>query len=424
MYIRIHPGAADSGCTTEIICRDRRILIDLAAGTAVGEAGLMEGTADVDGVFFTHFHGDHIGKWNRVLPEIPLYIGAEAKKNMESVAAGIVYSNSPVRNRALQMIGKGKVTDRFQTYVPLRPITVGPFTVTAYPMDHDAFDAFMLRIDTPEGSILYTGEFREQGYLGVALERSLVSVRERGPIDYIVTDGTMLDRPGTETSDWQDKLGKKSYDLQLDITGDGALITRAQKIFQAEPYAFILMPSTAFSELAALSEGRKRNDRLLLVDRYVLSQLNLLRSTTGRRNKLYQFAHAYQFAPASQSPGKGTGTQADLAKETGFVALLNTDGPWQEEIETYRSLNPVLIYTPWEGYRNSSPVTNDLCGRFKKQIHLHSHSHAPLTALQKVLQMLPPQKALIPLHGEDTALFDSLGLSVPVLSAAETPIEL
>ena len=32
-------------------------------------------------IFLTHYHGDHIGLYNKILPEIPIYIGEFSKKS-------------------------------------------------------------------------------------------------------------------------------------------------------------------------------------------------------------------------------------------------------------------------------------------------------------------------------------------------------
>ena len=34
--------------------------------------------ADYDAIFISHYHGDHLGLCNQVLPEIPIYIGKGA----------------------------------------------------------------------------------------------------------------------------------------------------------------------------------------------------------------------------------------------------------------------------------------------------------------------------------------------------------
>lgn len=41
-------------------------------------------------------------------------------------------------------------------------------TVTGYSVDHSAYDAYMYLIETPDKSILHTGDFRGHGYRGNA----------------------------------------------------------------------------------------------------------------------------------------------------------------------------------------------------------------------------------------------------------------
>ena len=81
------------GCATEIRTENDRIIIDFGANLPDSEA---EGTVDdaaliqtvfngepCDGVLFTHYHGDHIGLYQKIPQDIPLYIGSTAKKLLE-----------------------------------------------------------------------------------------------------------------------------------------------------------------------------------------------------------------------------------------------------------------------------------------------------------------------------------------------------
>ena len=86
MKITIHRGANQiGGCVTEIATTKSKILIDLGSN--------LPGTASTDytqseiellckganGIFYTHYHGDHIGHINSVPNHIPQYIGQVSK---------------------------------------------------------------------------------------------------------------------------------------------------------------------------------------------------------------------------------------------------------------------------------------------------------------------------------------------------------
>lgn len=85
MQIRIYRGTHRiGGCVTEIKTNTSRIIIDM--GEELPSAiktehspleidGVTSGNPDCNAVLITHYHGDHIGMFERVLPQIPVYMG-------------------------------------------------------------------------------------------------------------------------------------------------------------------------------------------------------------------------------------------------------------------------------------------------------------------------------------------------------------
>lgn len=81
------------GCATEIRTENDRIIIDFGANLpdseaegTVGDAALIQTVFNgepCDGVLFTHYHGDHIGLYQKIPQDIPFYIGSTAKKLLE-----------------------------------------------------------------------------------------------------------------------------------------------------------------------------------------------------------------------------------------------------------------------------------------------------------------------------------------------------
>lgn len=71
------------GCVTLISTETTKICIDFGKNLPgsrykedVEVVGLTSGEAQYDAVFFTHYHGDHIGCFEKLLPEIPLYMSS------------------------------------------------------------------------------------------------------------------------------------------------------------------------------------------------------------------------------------------------------------------------------------------------------------------------------------------------------------
>ncbi len=72
MKIIIHRGIDQiGGCITEIATDKTRIFIDLGQNLPDGEGNIQDSfanlesiekiTKDVDAIFYTHYHGDHLG---------------------------------------------------------------------------------------------------------------------------------------------------------------------------------------------------------------------------------------------------------------------------------------------------------------------------------------------------------------------------
>ena len=128
MKLTIHRGTHQiGGCVTELCTATTRIFIDFgselpdADGTEPGPPlnipGLTEPGLPCDGVFFTHTHGDHIGEIDRLLPNVPLYLGETSREI------------SLALNRRLDKVTDRKATiaalQRAQTYEPPKAIEVG-----------------------------------------------------------------------------------------------------------------------------------------------------------------------------------------------------------------------------------------------------------------------------------------------------------
>lgn len=216
MEIIIHRGTHQiGGCVTEIKTEEARIIIDMgtplpssktdneldaAAEEVIAIPGVtvpvaMDGEADknengqviksraCDAVFITHYHGDHIGRIDALLPEIPLYIG-KAAKEIYSIYSGQTKQDEKVKR-----------LQNAHAYTPGQPIQIKDITVTPLLTSHSALDAYMLLIEAEGKTVLHTGDFSLHGYEGKKwLEAVKKHLEEKNitSIDYLICEGTML----------------------------------------------------------------------------------------------------------------------------------------------------------------------------------------------------------------------------------------
>jgi len=92
--IIIHRGTNQiGGCVTEIRTDKNRIFIDFGEelpGTdndchELKIEGLNYDGEKCDGVFFTHYHGDHVGLFQTIQKDVPLYMGECARHVMLTI---------------------------------------------------------------------------------------------------------------------------------------------------------------------------------------------------------------------------------------------------------------------------------------------------------------------------------------------------
>jgi ribonuclease J len=172
MKITIHRGIDQiGGCITEIATDSTRILIDLGRNLpdAGGESedkmatpyAIERLTRGVDAIFYTHYHGDHVGLFHLVPKEVSQYMGDVAlqvtvRKHKELAR---IPGQSETQQQAMRTLGAMlRFEDRER-------ITVGDIVVTPYFVSHSACDAYMFLIEAGGRRILHTGDFRGHGYL-------------------------------------------------------------------------------------------------------------------------------------------------------------------------------------------------------------------------------------------------------------------
>ncbi|QDP41913.1 MBL fold metallo-hydrolase [Radiobacillus deserti] len=127
-------------------------------------------------VLISHLHLDHMGAMGLIDPSIPVYMTKESQHLYES----------------LHTIGEGAPGERtYQTCIEEQPFSIGEIIVTPLPVDHDIVGACAFHIETPEGSILYSGDVRLHGAHPDRIQSFVNQSKGKG-FDVLIMEGTTL----------------------------------------------------------------------------------------------------------------------------------------------------------------------------------------------------------------------------------------
>ena len=398
MQIKINRGTNQiGGCITEIESyKGTKIIIDIGSNlpdsegrkkTEIELEGLTKGIPNYKAIFITHYHGEHIGLYNKVLPDIPIYIGEISKEIYNIVQTRLSKANL-VKREDLERISK------FKTFNIKDKIIIDDIKITPIVVDHSAFDSYMFLIETDGKKVLHTGDFRTHGQRGKAVLEAIK--KYVGKVDCLICEGTTLTRDNSKIL--------TEFDLQKD----------AEKIFNENKYNFVLCSSTNIDRIAAIHKATLKNHKMFICDDY---QCNLLEYiNTISRSNLYKFNDAdntkdtkvYRYAP----------NMLEKMKKYGFVMLVRANTKFAKFLKMFE--NYTFIYSEWKGYLTGTNEDYKRIQDFvpKDNIYLHTSGHATPEAIKAVIN-ITDSKYVIPIHTENKEKIKELTDKAVILEDGE-----
>lgn len=387
MQIKIHRGTHQiGGCVTEIKTANARIIIDIGEELPSVDCkvertfeidGVTNGTSDCNAVLITHYHGDHVGMFENVLPNIPIYMGKTAKQIYEAV-------QGVLKNKLNK--GNPEKVNTFKEFTVGKPLYFGDITVTPYTIDHSAFDAYMFLIEAEGKRILHTGDFRMHGARG----SKMPSVFEKycKNTDLLITEGTMLSR------------------IDEKVMTEHELGVKANNLLKENKYVFALCSSTNIDTIAEFYNAAIKNKKPFIVceEDFQPEILNIVTQNTASpfydfgRRKIYSYGQNLH----------------EFMRERGFLFLGRTNHITKKAIEAFP--DSLLIYSMWSGYLNKShPAFDEYKNNFInvalsvgcKIVHLHTSGHASADEIKKVCK-ITEAKTIIPIHSEKPELLKDI----------------
>ena len=377
------------GGITEIISHGSRIILDFGSDLPNGDDatpepipridGVTYGKPDCDGIFITHYHGDHNGLLQYVLPEIPVFMGKGAKA-VFSVLCKRIHKEFLPRIEGIKEAEPADV------------IKIGDaFSILPIRVDHSAFDAYMYVIELLQENkkILFTGDYRSHGFTGKGLLPA--AKKYIGKVDCIITEGTMLSR--------KEKNIETEYELER----------RAEKIMKNEKALFVLCSSTNIDRIAALYHAAMKTGRVFVVDEYQRDVLQAV-DQNCKKTPFYQCRNLFVYSDKHLHSDKVT----KYFNDKGFCMLVRSNGDkFVKRMKPYCK-HGLLLYSIWNGYKDSSENVKEFlrtwgAGRIE---NFHTSGHASAETIKELCNICSDENTLIlPMHTDAAERFKDIGLN-------------
>lgn len=356
--IILHRGSIQiGGICTEISTDNTRLLFDFGAPLE-GEGnqelldidGVTFGKKNCDGIFLTHYHGDHANEIQRVLADIPVYMHKTAKQILSA------------QLKHKEIFGEFDWTESFEELDDRQIVKFEDLTVTALHTDHSACASLMYLIEGYEKRILLTGDYRLHGFYKEQLEKTFT---ELGHIDLMITEGTSLTRKAD-----------KYYDEQW-------AAAQFRKTFEKYKYVFLMAASTNTDRIAAFSRSVP-DGKYMITDEY--------------QKQILQIADME--APLGLKSHKVCYLGNNLLRKMeryGFGMAVRANPRFMPIVKYYFEKHPektILIYSMWSGYRDYPNIKQmlDLCTNERT---VNVSGHITKEDLEHVIEVVKPQKLIV-----------------------------
>ena len=359
--VKLHRGAKQiGGVCTEICTSNTRLLFDVGSPLEDAEQellvieGVTTGPMDCDGIFLTHYHGDHIGEIDYVDADIPVYMEKYARKILE------------LQQKHMQSLGRALWADTVNEIEIGKTIEIKDLQVTALASDHSAANSVMYLIEGCGKRMLWTGDYRLHGFYREKLEAQL---KELGHIDLMITEGTTITR-GEEPD-------CKKFD-------ENWVTAQFVKSFKEYKYVFLLTSSSQLDRIAAFSRCVP-SGKYMLTDKYqkeLMDIYNEKRDVLLKANKVKFYAENI----------------ASKVEVRGFGMAIRANDFFLPIVKYYFENHPsdtCMIYSMWSGYRDKPKIEQMLSYAMGKERTVHVSGHVIKEDLEYVIGVIKPIKLIV-----------------------------
>jgi ribonuclease J len=409
MRARIHRGTREIGGTVvELEAEGRRLLLDCGlplqaapeASVLPDISGFVTPDPSLLGVVLSHGHRDHWGLLVHAHAALPVFMGAGVERTFAASAFFIRDMPEPKAAAHLE--------DR-------RPLSVGPFTITPYLVDHSAFDAYAMTIEANGRRLFYSGDLRGHGRKGALFDRLIAHPPKS--VDVMLMEGSSLGRLD------EDARFPTEMEIETELT----------EIIRRTP-GMVLASASAqnIDRVVTIFRAAKRNGRKLIVDLYAAEMLH----ATGKdtipqtswdevalfvpRHQRIKVKKAQRFDLIERHKKGRVFEEALAAAPQKFVVLFRAS-LFDDLIRAGCLERAHAVWSQWAGYL-TDPKTVELVEALKAHgigfEVIHTSGHASIPDLKRLAGAIAP-RALTPIHTFEADRYSSLFENVVVRSDGE-----
>ena len=395
MRVCIHRGTREIGGTcVEIESQGKRIVLDIGLPLDAEPADVplppVAGFAKADpsllGVVISHPHLDHYGLAHKLPPGTPILIGSAAERILKAASVfvpGDVHFDNVVH-----------LQDR-------TPVTLGPFAITPFLMDHSAYDAYAVLVEADGRRLFYSGDLRAHGRKGKLFERLVAHPPEN--VDVLLMEGSTIGRTGEDNE----------YPTEAELE------KRFEQLFaEANGLSLVWCSGQNIDRIVTIYRAARHVDKQLVVDMYTASVLRAIgnpklpqpgfagfrvflpwtQKQTIRRKKVFDLAASFKTARIYPE---------NLAGEAGESVMLFRPSMGKDLQEAECLAGARMIYSLWGGYLKEDRQQGFLTWLERHGIpmtHCHTSGHAPIKDLKRLAKAIAP-RILVPIHSSEPGRF-------------------
>ena len=263
--------------------------------------------------------------------------------------------------------------------------------ITPYRCDHSAFDSYMFVISDGKKKVLYSGDFRANGWA------DFDKLLEKLPkVDALIIEGTLLSRETYENNITEQQLEDIAVNALQKYTGP----------------AFVMGSAMNVDRMKTAYNIAQRTGRIFLEDLYTAGVLSAIgKGVPGPGTKgvrVFMVGGKDSHDELEKYSYCKIGRQA-IAKSDFLMCIRATMKNTLKKINEERSFeNGILFYSMWKGYRENE-YTKEFLEYMEStgvKIHtLHTSGHADIATIDRLVEKTSPD-ILVPVHTERPEWFE------------------